>query len=225
MPRLFKDYGLFLKEFRRTFHTTGALLPSSPLLARALSRYVSPESPSSGNGNQSQPQMRRILEVGPGTGAVTRSIVKRMNSTDELELVELNERFVDRLRRGFESDPLLRTVAERATVHNKIIQDVDQRDHYDLIISGLPLNNFSVEDVETILQKFNQLLKKPTGTLSFFEYIGVRPMRGAIATHAERQRLRGVGRALTEMFADFEIRRQRIWINVPPAWVHHVRFN
>ncbi len=225
MRRFLGDYGLFLKEFGRTFHTTGALLPSSPLLARALSRYVgvAPAYTEDDDGPRSGP--RRILEVGPGTGAVTRSIVKRMGQTDQLELVELNDRFVERLRRGFENDPLLNTVSDRATVHHKKIQDVEQHDHYDVIVSGLPLNNFSVEDVAAILDKFKQLLKKPGGTLSFFEYIAVRPLRSVIAGRAERQRLRDVGRALSDVFRDFEIRRQRIWINIPPAWVHHVRFD
>ncbi|MFP6614159.1 MAG: methyltransferase domain-containing protein [Pirellulales bacterium] len=225
MRRFLGDYGLFLKEFGRTFHTTGALFPSSPLLARALSRYVGAASADTEDGAGPRSGPRRILEVGPGTGAVTRSIVKRMGQTDQLELVELNDRFVERLRRGFENDPLLNTVVDRATVHHKKIQDVEQHDHYDVIVSGLPLNNFSVEDVAAILDKFKQLLKKPGGTLSFFEYIAVRPLRSVIAGRAERQRLRDVGRALSDVFRDFEIRRQSIWINIPPAWVHHVRFD
>ena len=64
MRRILSDYVLFLKEFRRTFHTTGALFPSSPGLARALSRYVQRD-------DEAVHSPRRILEVGPGTGAVT----------------------------------------------------------------------------------------------------------------------------------------------------------
>lgn len=36
------DVMLFLREFARTRRDTGAIVPSSPLLARALTRYVIP---------------------------------------------------------------------------------------------------------------------------------------------------------------------------------------
>ncbi len=230
MRRLLADYGLFLKEFRRTFHTTGALLPSSPLLARALARHVgagdnrSAADVANAADVTDEAAGKRILEVGPGTGAVTRSIVKRMGPRDTLDLVEFNERFVERLRQAFASDPLLQSVAERTTIVHQMIQDVEHTHQYDVIVSGLPLNNFAVADVESILEKF-RLLAKPTGTLSFFEYIAVRPLRGAVSGRDERQRLRGVGRALGELFRQHPTRRQSIWINVPPAWVHHVRFS
>jgi hypothetical protein len=35
--------------------------------------------------------------------------------------------------------------------------------------------------------------------------------------------LRGVGRALRGMLDGHELRRDAVWLNVPPAWVHHVR--
>ena len=224
MRRLLADYGLFLKEFRRTFHTTGALLPSSPLLARSLARHVGAGDGRSSEDLPSESTGQRILEVGPGTGAVTRSIVKRMGPLDTLDLVEFNERFVERLQRAFASDPLLKPVAARTTIVHQMIQEVEHAHQYDVIVSGLPLNNFAVADVESILEKF-RLLAKPSGTLSFFEYIAVRPLRGAVSGRDERQRLRGVGRALGDLFRQHATRRQSIWINVPPAWVHHVRFS
>ena len=65
MPRLFADYRVFWREFRENFHTTGAVLPSGRSLAAALCYYLN------GDGRP-----KRILEVGPGTGAVTRTIVR-----------------------------------------------------------------------------------------------------------------------------------------------------
>jgi phospholipid N-methyltransferase len=219
MRRLLADYRLFLTEFRRTFHTTGAILPSSALLARALAKFVA----DAGAANDATSRPRRILEVGPGTGAVTRRIVKRMRPTDRLDLVELNDQFVSRLRYGFTHDPALRSVGDRTTILHKMVQDLDDDHGYDLIISGLPLNNFAVQDVEDILAKFQQLLR-PDGTLSFFEYIAVRPLRGVVSGKSEKQRLRGIDRIMTELLRHHEIRRQSIWVNVPPAWVHHVCF-
>ena len=92
MRQLISNYGLFLREFRRTFHTTGAILPSSPRLGRALARFVPAEA---SNGDGQLP--RRILEAGPGTGAVTQQIVSRRGAGYRLELVKLNERVVNNL--------------------------------------------------------------------------------------------------------------------------------
>jgi hypothetical protein len=66
-------------------------------------------------------------------------------------------------------------------------------------------------------------LLAPGGTLSFFEYIAVRTARSLISGQAERTRLRGIGRAMRSVLDGREIRRDAVWLNVPPAWVHHVR--
>src|SRR5882672_2514122 len=87
MVQPFADYRVFWREFRRSFETTGAILPSGPALAAALCRHVR-------EGSGSQKGGRRILEVGPGTGAVTRHILRALQADDELELVERNAEFV-----------------------------------------------------------------------------------------------------------------------------------
>ena len=40
-----------------------------------------------------------------------------------------------------------------------------------------------------------------------------------------RERLRGISRVLESVLGEGEIRRDWVWINVPPAWVHHVRMD
>jgi phospholipid N-methyltransferase len=204
-------YRLFFREFRRNFHSTGAIAPSSRWLAQALSRYVRPA-----------PQPRRILEVGPGTGAVTQCLVRKLGPHDRLDLVELNDAFVEHLRQRFASDGPFQAVAGRAQILHQRVEDLPQEPTYELIISGLPLNNFPAENVQSILAAFTRLLK-PGGTLSFFEYMAVRPARSLIGGAAERQRLRQIGRTLGELLGEYEIRRDWILPNLPPAWVHHVR--
>lgn len=208
---MLRDYRLFFREYLRHFHHTGAIAPSSRWLAAALARYVD-----RGDGP------RRVLEVGPGTGAVTREIVARLRRDDRLDLVELNERFAERLRRRFEQEPRFAAVAGRARVIQSAVEELADDQRYDVIVSGLPLNNFSVADVERILRTFETLLA-PGGTLSFFEYIGVRPARALVSGPAERERLRGVGRALRQALVVGEFHRERIWPNLPPAYVHHLR--
>ena len=212
MRRVFSEYRLFLQEFWRNYHTTGAILPSGRFLASALARYV----------RQPTETPRRILEVGPGTGCVTRRIITALDGDDRLDLVELNDRFVEGLRRRFEVDPVFRPVAPRARVLHCPVEELAQDGTYDLIISGLPLNNFTVDQVERILAALTGLLS-PGGTLSFFEYIAIRQVKRLISGREERQRLRGIGRVMGAMLDAHEIRRDWVWLNVPPAWVHHVR--
>jgi phosphatidylethanolamine/phosphatidyl-N-methylethanolamine N-methyltransferase len=206
------SHRLFFREFLRNFHTTGAILPSGRQLSKALSRYVA----------QNDADGRRILEVGPGTGAVTRHIVAAMKPGDSIDLVELNESFVRQLEGQFRDDPHFQPVAARSRIINSPVQDLPLDKKYDLIVSGLPLNNFSAELVESILQKLLQLLKSG-GTLSFFEYIAVRRARALMSGKADRQRLRGIGQALRTVLDKHEFRREAILFNVLPAWVHHVR--
>ena len=212
MRRRLAEHALFFREFLRNFHTTGAILPSGRNLAAALSRFVGEKSP----------QPRRILEVGPGTGAVTGHIIARMGATDRLDLVELNSSFVQRLNGRFEHEPAFRVAADRARVLHCPVEELPRAQRYDLIVSGLPLNNFAVSDVERILAALVELLASG-GTLSFFEYIAVRPARALVSGRAERERLRGIGEALHGVLDGREVRRDAVWLNVLPAWVHHVR--
>jgi phosphatidylethanolamine/phosphatidyl-N-methylethanolamine N-methyltransferase len=206
------SHRLFFREFIRNYHTTGAVLPSGRQLSAALSRFVAGDAA----------QGRRILEVGPGTGPVTRRIIAAMKPDDRLDLVELNESFVRQLERHFQDDPHFRSVAARSKIINRPVQDLPAGEKYDLIVSGLPLNNFSAELVRSILDKLLELLE-PGGTLSFFEYIAVRKARALVSGEADRERLRGIGRAMRAVLDKHEFRREAILLNVPPAWVHHLR--
>ncbi len=167
---------------------------------------------------------RRILEVGPGTGAVTTALVRGLGALDRLDLVELNDNFVERLRHRFEREPAFHAVADRARVLHQPVETLPTDAPYDLIISGLPLNNFSVPAVEEILTAFRHLLR-PGGTLSFFEYIAIRRARTMVSGPEERARLTGIGQALNRLFENQRIACDWVWPNLPPAWVHHVRMS
>jgi phosphatidylethanolamine/phosphatidyl-N-methylethanolamine N-methyltransferase len=214
MSTRLSDWRVFLKEFVQNYHTTGAILPSGRSLATALARFVA--LPAEGP--------RKILEVGPGTGAVTRHIIAAMRPDDQLDLVELNPSFVAHLHNRFESDPAFRAVADRAQVRHCPVEELPDGATYHVIVSGLPLNNFSVDDVRRILATLERLLAAGA-TLSFFEYIALRRLKTLVSGRAERVRLGGIGRLMGGLLAEHEVRRDWVWPNVPPAWVHHLRFD
>src|SRR5437870_2641258 len=82
MKRFIGDHLEFFRQYRRRFQTTGAVAPSSRFLARALAKPF-----------EQHARPCRVLEIGPGTGAVTRRIVRLLKPDDRLDLVELNENF------------------------------------------------------------------------------------------------------------------------------------
>jgi phosphatidylethanolamine/phosphatidyl-N-methylethanolamine N-methyltransferase len=206
------NYRLFWQEFRRTFYSTGAVLPSGPRLCRALARFA---------GANGAP--RRVLEVGPGTGVVTEQIIAGLGPEDTLELCELNDRFVAALGERLKSEPAWQRAADRVTIHHMPVEQLAPERPYHAIVSGLPLNNFPADSVRGILAKLTALAA-PGATLSFFEYIGVRKAKSIVARHDERRRLGGVEEALREARDKWQFDRDCILANVPPAWVHHLRF-
>jgi phospholipid N-methyltransferase len=148
--------------------------------------------------------------------------VRLLGPLDHLRIVELNEAFVEFLRHRFEHEPDFQQVADRCEIVHDRLENLPHDTQYDCIVSGLPLNNFPVELVETLLGCFDRLLKSG-GVVSFFEYIAIRRAKAAVSGRQDRHRLRAIADRIDRFLAGREIRREAILLNVPPAWVHHVR--
>lgn len=184
---------------------TGSIAPSGAALSRALTRHVQP-------GSTHQP--RAVLEVGPGTGAVTRHLAQRLGPNDTLELVEANRPFVDHLAAALRHDVRLAAIAPRTRLHHGLIQD-QQLGHYDHIVCGLPFANFPPSQIEAVVRQLLASLR-PGGRLSFFSYIGGR----AVEHLNPRQALSR--RALREAIDLHVVGSEIVVSNVPPAYVHHL---
>ncbi|MEX1095149.1 MAG: methyltransferase domain-containing protein [Planctomycetales bacterium] len=206
-----RDYVEFFRQFRERFQTTGAVTPSSRFLAGALTGPL-----------RKRDRPARILEVGPGTGAVTRRIVRALGPEDRLDLVEINRRFAAMLRHRFRTEPSFRDKADRVRIHCCPLEEFQAEAPYDFIVSGLPLNNFEPELVRTIFDSFFRLLA-PDGTLSYFEYMCVRPIRRRISNGTERSRIAELDSLLGDYLARHRFRRSWVFANFPPAWVQHLR--
>jgi phospholipid N-methyltransferase len=211
MLRTLKNNLAFFRQFRERFETTGAIAPSSRFLARSMTRFLADRTE----------EPVRVLEIGPGTGPVTQQIVTHLKSGDHFDLVELNEQFVGILNQRFQDEPSWRKAAPFSQIHQVPVQEFQPADQYDFVISGLPLNNFPEDLVQTISNYYFELLR-PTGVLSYFEYMYVRPVRRKLTRGPECDRITAIDEIMNGHCRCRRIRRDNIWVNVPPAWVQHL---
>ncbi|MFD8751725.1 class I SAM-dependent methyltransferase [Kitasatospora sp. NPDC059577] len=219
------DHLLFLAEALRTFHDTGALAPSGPDLVNALVVPVlsRPNRPIS------------VLEVGAGTGVVTRRLVRVLRPGDRLHVVEANPRFADRLR----EDPVLAArhpgtglrisgcrVEElphcRTAVAAAGAGPEEHGERYDAIVSGLPFTNFHPARVREILDLYLRLLT-PGGELTYFGYLGTTTARTLTSGPRRGARHRAVVRLLRQFEAAYGLGGRAVWRNLPPARAHLLR--
>lgn len=202
----------FFGQFRQQYRNTGSVLPSSRFLARALIRPMC-----------AMAGPRRILEVGPGTGAVTAEIVKVLRPGDQFDVVEINPKFSALIEKRFAEEPNFQKCREQAHVINAPLQEVPGEGVYDFLVSGIPLNNFPLSLVREIFASYQRLLK-PGGVLSYFEYLAIRRVKMPLVSSKERRRLRVLTNFLGRRILRHQIGADKVFLNVPPAVARHFRF-
>ncbi|MBJ6637105.1 methyltransferase domain-containing protein [Streptomyces sp. DHE7-1] len=203
---------MFLLEAARDLRTTGAVTPSGKALARLLTDPV--DEPGSGPSN--------VLEVGAGTGSVTRTLIPRLAHGSRLDIVEANPRFAAQLHELVRTLPHLAGVSERVRVHHALVEELDTDHRYDVIVSGLPFTNFTPAQVAKIMDRYMDLLE-PGGTLTYFAYRGTRYARAVTATRAEARRHHAVEEVLADYQRSYATGCWTVWANLPPARVWHLR--
>ncbi|MFD9438170.1 class I SAM-dependent methyltransferase [Streptomyces sp. NPDC060006] len=203
---------MFLIEAARDLRTTGAIAPSSTALARALTEPVRIQAP----------RPLAVLEAGAGTGPVTRALVPQLSRGSRLDIVEANPRFAARLRHLVTTDLHLTARAQQVTVHQTYVEQLDTDQRYDVIVSGLPLTNFTPEQVERIMARYLELLH-PGGTLTYFAYLGTRKARALTASRDEARRHAEVDDIMAAYQRSYATGRWTVWVNLPPAHVWHLQ--
>ena len=122
----------FLKAFLRNPKSIGAVAPSGQVLAGLMARGL-------GEGH-------RVLELGGGTGTLTRGLARAGVTGERLNVIEMNPDFIQSLRAQFPG----------ARVHDHSAFEIDTlpddvRD-LDAVISGLPLVNMSGDNHRAIMR-------------------------------------------------------------------------
>ncbi len=123
--RTTKNTLLFLGELIRSPQSVSAVAPSSKTLAALMTAEL-------------QGFSRPVIELGPGTGVFTQALLERGVPETRLGLVELNERFCERLRTAYPSAKVRQVKAEQLASVDFGFDTAPMA-----VVSGLPLLSFS----------------------------------------------------------------------------------
>jgi phosphatidylethanolamine/phosphatidyl-N-methylethanolamine N-methyltransferase len=179
------DSTVFLREWLVNPQRTGAVAPSSPMLGAAMARWL-PRNPES-----------YVLELGPGTGAVTDALLKRGLREDRLVAIEKNATLAKILRKRFLQAHI---ITGDAWDLDKLLTELPQPiESVGAVISSLPLLNFPKEQADELAQKIRGALE-PGGRWVQYSYQIV------------KDRSRG-----GEHFK--MVSSKIVWFNLPPARV------
>lgn len=196
----------FLKAIRKEFRHTGACLPSSRFVASAMAEDL--------NGER---EAWNILEVGTGTGAISKSIIANLREGDTLTLCDINADMIAGLKATLEKMPEYHKHKDRIKIICGPVQDLPNDQKFDLIISSVPFLNFDAALTESILSKYHQL-SKPKTILKYFQYLALRQI-SELCPGARGQRVRALSRYLNNQKLFKEKNSNIVWLNPPPAIV------
>lgn len=171
----------------------GAVAPTSSVAVRTVCRKI----------DQHRPCV--VVEYGPGTGAFTRYLLKRLHPDSLVLAIELNTSFARSLREFNErrrgGGPALVVTEGDARDVGKYLADLDQP-KADYILSGIPFSFLDVDSKRSIIHETHEALK-PGGEFVVYQYsFHVRPF-------------------LRDAFGEVESRH--CYINIPPACIMEAR--
>lgn len=176
---------VFCGEFIATPRSVGALLPSSSRLARRIARQI----PADGSGY--------VIELGAGTGAITRALQSRIKDPERLICVERSPVLADLLRRRF---PDIRVIEGDAMHLDTLLNNTLEPDaHISHIVSSLPLRSLAPMCVRRISHQVYRLLPDEGHYIQFTYHMG----------DPGNEAPRGFRR----------LGYSRVWGNLPPARV------
>ena len=180
------DSSLFLREWLANPQRTGSVTPSSPKLAAAMARWL-PSDPES-----------FVLELGPGTGAVTQALIEHGLREERLVAIEKNPKMAQRLRQHFPGAHIITGDAWHLDVllrqHDEPIESVGA------VISSLPLLNFPAAEADTLAEKIRAILEHGGKWVQYSYHLGNGHHKSATRFHRLASKI--------------------VWLNLPPARVN-----
>lgn len=183
----FDDEIRFIKGMISTPRTVGAIMPTSARMATRMASIVD-----TGSGLP-------VLELGPGTGVITKAILDKGVKPEDLVSVEYSGEFVRHLRGKY---PGVNFINGDAFSLAETLQNY-RGQQFDCVISGIPLLNFPMHQRVKLVEDLLKLI--PVGRpIVQFSYGPVSPVVARPDSY-------------TIKHFDFVMR------NIPPAQIWHYR--
>jgi phospholipid N-methyltransferase len=143
---------LFLKLAISNFRQTGALFKSSSFLSKKITSFI-PKTATN----------QLIIELGPGSGAITKEILKTISKDSELIVFELNTFFCSELAKI--NDQRLTIINESATG----IKHLKTSKKATCVVSSLPLASIPKTIKKDVFQESQNILAE-NGVILQYQY-------------------------------------------------------
>jgi phosphatidylethanolamine/phosphatidyl-N-methylethanolamine N-methyltransferase len=154
--RVGRDYVFFFSEALRSLSVTAALFPSSRFLASALLRPIDFSAASV------------IVELGVGTGAITKEILRRLKPNAVLLGVDLNPAFVTHVGQTTQDPRFIPILGQAERLGTLLSQHGISR--ADAIVSSLGLTSMHSSQRSTIMTQAAAHLTR-SGVLTQYQYL------------------------------------------------------
>jgi len=187
---------MFAMEAVADFRTVGAVTPSSRYLTQAMLRPLP------------LARARVVVELGPGTGAMTRALLDLIRFDAVLLAFEINRCFTRYLRSNIPDSRLVVINASADTIQNEVHHRGYER--VDAVVSSLALGLMAERPRHTFLAQLRSLLDDASIFTQYQYFHRLQMENGQLrkfcAAHLLRQHFRSVEQKI-------------IWRNLPPAFV------
>jgi len=160
----FDDELKFFKGWIDRPKAVGSIIPTSSVTARKMASVINPASG------------LPVLEVGPGTGVITRAILARGVRPENLYALEYSPEFVRHLRRIYPGVNVIEGDAFNLSAALGEHRDL----MFDMVVSAVPLLNFSVSQRIAYLKSLLDRLPegRPVVQLTYGPLSPIPPGRG-----------------------------------------------
>lgn len=184
-----------LLYFFKDLKQVGAIAPSSKFLAKDLVEQLKKRL----SNDDCSPL--NILEIGAGTGPLTKQIAKQLRPEDQLDIVEIHKKFYQIVKTKYRDSNI--------HVHHTDILNFQPEKKYDFIFSSLPYENMPEEISRNIWKKKLELCSSEA-YISYFKYVKFRKFKSDFEERVVKK---------------YKQKKKYVLLNLPPAKIYTLEIN